>query len=57
MDAYDIIYNTLSKSDRAKIDGYFKQLIEAVIEDDNYWLANNPGGLRSISTSAGIINP
>jgi len=45
LDAYDIIYDTLSDADRAKIDDYFTRLLAAVIEDDNHWLAANPGGV------------
>ncbi len=45
LDAYDIIYDTLSDDDRANIDAYFEKLIDAVIEDNDFWVANNPGGI------------
>ncbi|OHB57712.1 MAG: hypothetical protein A2Y12_14055 [Planctomycetes bacterium GWF2_42_9] len=45
LDAYDIIYDTLSDADRASMDGYFKRLTDAVMKANDYWVANTPGGI------------
>ncbi len=43
--AYDIVYDTLSDADRAKIDDFFERAMEAVKENDEWWVENNPGGM------------
>lgn len=43
--AYDIVYDTLSDSDRAKIDDFFRRATEAVRKNDEWWIRHNPGGL------------
>lgn len=45
LQAYDIIYDTLSGADRAKIDDFFTRAMRAVREDDEWWIRENPGGL------------
>ncbi len=45
LQAYDIIYNTVSEADRVKIDEFFRRAMEAVKADDEWWIRENPGGL------------
>lgn len=43
--AYDLVYDTVDENDRKKIDDFFERAVQAVMKNDQWWLAHNPGGL------------
>ena len=43
--AYDIVYDTLSEQDRARIDDFFARALAAVKKDDEWWIRDMMGGL------------
>jgi hypothetical protein len=45
LQAYDIIHDTVSETDRAKIDDFFRRAVGAVKANDEWWIRENPGGL------------
>ncbi len=44
LQSYDIIYNTLDENDKKVIDDFFFRAMNAIKENDQWWIDNNPGG-------------
>jgi hypothetical protein len=44
LESYDLIHETISEVERAQIDDFFLRAMEGVKRNDEWWIANNPGG-------------
>ena len=42
--AYDCVYDKCSLDERAKVDDFFDRMVQSVAKNDEWWIANNPGG-------------
>ena len=44
LQTYDMIYDRFTLEERAKVDDFFDRMVNAVAKNDEWWIANNPGG-------------
>ncbi|MBP8258843.1 MAG: heparinase II/III family protein [Verrucomicrobia bacterium] len=44
LETYDILFDTFTAAERARLDRWFERFLEAVVRDDDYWVKNEPGG-------------
>ncbi len=44
LDAYDILYDGFSGSERKRLDAFFDRMLQAVVRSDEFWIENEPGG-------------
>lgn len=44
LNAYDLLYEELSESERGRLDGFFTRMGRAVLKNDIYWIENDIGG-------------
>lgn len=45
LEAYDLIHDTLTDSERAAADYFFQHALEGVMKNDQWWIRDNMGGL------------
>jgi hypothetical protein len=44
LEAYDILYDVFSEAERSRMDAFFKRMLDAVVANDEYWIAHEVGG-------------
>lgn len=44
LDVYDMLFESFSASERQRINAFFGRFLDAVMRNDRFWIANEPGG-------------
>ena len=44
LEAYDILFDSFAQAERQKLDAFFERMVNAIINNDEYWIEHTPGG-------------